>query len=190
MLYTMLERMGTGRVLVFCRTRTRAEQLANELRRRRHNVTALQGDMPQNKRKEALDGFRKGRFDICVATDIAARGLDISDVSHVINFDIPENVDAYTHRIGRTGRARRSGEAFTLGTQADEQLITRIESILGEKIERRILEDFDYGGFDPEKQGPVLNEKLPQHSRSDNRGGMNAPAPRRKFMRPKRTSRR
>lgn len=190
MLFAMLHPMGKERVLVFCRTRSRAEQLAHDLKLRKHNVTALQGDMPQNKRKQALEGFRKGKYDICVATDIAARGLDISDISHVINFDIPENVDAYTHRIGRTGRAQQSGEAFTLATQADEQLITRIESILGEKIERRVLEGFDYGSYDPEKQGPRLNEKLSQHSRSDGRGGMNAPAARRRGLRTKRISRR
>jgi len=190
MLHAMLDRTATGRTLIFCRTRDRAQSLAGDLGRRGFKVAALQGDMPQGARKEALEGFRKGRYDLLVATDIAARGLDISDVTHVINYDIPENVDAYTHRIGRTGRAKRTGEALTLATQADEQLVTRIEHVLGEKIERRILEGFDYGGYDPEAQGPKLSDKLPQHSRSDHRGGMNAHERRRKFNRGRRISRR
>lgn len=190
MLLEMLSHTATGRTLVFCRTRDGAQRLAHDLGRRKYRVANLQGDMPQGARRQALEGFRKGKFDVLVATDIAARGLDISDITHVINYDIPENVDAYTHRIGRTGRAQRSGEALTLATQADEQLVTRIEHVLGEKIERRVLEGFDYGGYDPEAQGPKLADKLPQHSRSDHRGGMNAPGARRKFTRGRRISRR
>jgi superfamily II DNA/RNA helicase len=92
----------------------------------------------------ALSGFRSGKYQILVATDIAARGLDISRISHVINYDMPDTVDAYTHRIGRTGRATRTGDAFTFVTREDRAFVWAIESVLGEQIERRTLEDFDY----------------------------------------------
>jgi ATP-dependent RNA helicase RhlE len=190
-LIEMIKRTESGRMLVFTRTKHRARSLATILEKRGHNVTALQGNMAQNKRQQAINGFKKGKYDILVATDIAARGIDISDVSHVINYDMPSTVDAYTHRIGRTGRALRHGWAYTLATQADEQLVSRIERVLDEPIERRTLEDFDYGGYDAEGQGPRLSEKKPQHSRSDGRGGMNAPEKRRSFGgRPRRISRR
>jgi len=190
-LIEMIKRTESGRMLVFTRTKHRAQSLASILQKRGHNVTALQGNMAQNKRQQAITGFKKGKYDILVATDIAARGIDISDVSHVINYDMPSTVDAYTHRIGRTGRALRHGWAYTLATQADEQLVSRIERVLDEPIERRTLEDFDYGGYNPEHQGPRLSEKKPQHSRSDGRGGMNAPEKRRSFGgRPRRISRR
>ena len=106
--------------------------------------------MAQNARQRAMDGFRSGKFDIMVATDIAARGIDVSEISHVINFDMPDTVDAYTHRIGRTGRADQSGEAFTFSEADDEPMIREIEKLLGERIERRKLADFDYRGFHPE----------------------------------------
>jgi ATP-dependent RNA helicase RhlE len=107
-------------------------------------VTSLQGDLPQNKRQEALNGFRNGKYRILVATDIAARGIDVSQISHVINYDMPDTVDAYTHRIGRTGRAERTGDAFTFVTRPDRAFVWAIENILGEKLERRILANFDY----------------------------------------------
>ncbi len=191
LLMAMLERHATGRVLIFTRTKHRARSLASMLEKKKMKVTALQGNMAQNKRQQAINGFKKGKYDILVATDIAARGIDISDVSHVVNFDMPSTVDAYTHRIGRTGRALRTGWAYTLATQGDEQLVARIERVLGEPLERRVLEDFDYGGYDAENQGPRLSEKKAQHSRSDHRGGMNSPGTRKMFGgRRKRVSRR
>ncbi len=93
--------------------------------------------MAQNRRQQAIDGFRNGRYDILVATDIAARGIDVSQISHVINFDMPDTVDAYTHRIGRTGRAERSGEALTFVAAGDEDMVRAIEKTLGARIERR-----------------------------------------------------
>jgi superfamily II DNA/RNA helicase len=92
-----------------------------------------------------MDGFRSGKYRILVATDIVARGIDVSTISHVINFDMPNSVDDYTHRIGRTGRAAKTGDAFTLITTEDENVVRGIERILGSKIERRKLNDFDYG---------------------------------------------
>jgi ATP-dependent RNA helicase RhlE len=105
--------------------------------------------MSHNKRQNAINGFRNGKCDILVATDIASRGIDVSEVTHVVNFDMPNTVDNYIHRIGRTGRADKNGEAFTLCTSEDEALVKRVERVLGSKIERKILEGFDYGGFSP-----------------------------------------
>lgn len=152
LLLAMLQQTPTGRVLIFTRTKFRARNLARKMEKRGYHVAALQGNMSQNQRQQAINGFRDGRYDVLVATDVAARGIDVSEISHVINFDIPDTVDAYTHRIGRTGRAHRSGEAFTLAGQADEQIIWDIEKLLGTRIERRRLPDFDYGNFVPESQ--------------------------------------
>jgi ATP-dependent RNA helicase RhlE len=144
LLLATLEQTATGRVLIFTRTKYRARNLARDLAKRRYRVSALQGNMSQNKRQQAIDGFRKGRYDILVATDIAARGIDVSEISHVINFDMPDTVDAYTHRIGRTGRAHQTGEAFTFMAQGDEPLVRKIEKVLGKPIERRRLPGFNY----------------------------------------------
>ena len=149
MLFTLLETTATGRVLVFTKTKHRAKSLGLALEKAGHRAVALQGNMSQNKRQSALTGFREGKFDILVATDIAARGIDISEITHVINFDVPDTVDAYTHRIGRTGRALRTGEAFTFVTGEDEAMIRDIEKVLKKPIERRLLADFDYEGYSP-----------------------------------------
>jgi len=131
-------------VLVFTRTKDRATRLAKQMKRSGFLVASLQGDLPQNKRQEALNGFRNGKYQVLVATDIAARGIDVSKISHVINYDMPDTVDAYTHRIGRTGRATRTGDAFTFVTRPDRAFVWSIENVLGEKLERRILANFDY----------------------------------------------
>jgi ATP-dependent RNA helicase RhlE len=151
LLLDLLSQTDTGRVLVFTRTKYRARNLARDLAQRRYHASALQGNMSQNQRQEAIDGFRDGKYDILVATDIAARGIDVSEITHVINFDMPDTVDAYTHRIGRTGRAHLTGEAYTFATEQDHQMVREIETVLGTQIERRRLPDFDYGGF-PESQ--------------------------------------
>jgi ATP-dependent RNA helicase RhlE len=152
LLLHMLETMAVGRVLIFTRTKYRARNLARDLERQGYRAAALQGNMSQNQRQKAMDGFRSGRVDILAATDVAARGIDVAEISHVINFDMPDTADAYTHRIGRTGRAEESGLAFTFAVAEDEALVRQIEKILGEPIERRRLEGFDYGGFMPEKR--------------------------------------
>ena len=152
LLLAMLQQTPTGRVLIFTRTKYRARNLARDLEKRGYRAAALQGNMSQSQRQKAINGFRDGKYDILVATDVAARGIDVSEISHVINFDIPDTVDAYTHRIGRTGRAHQSGEAFTFAEQADEQMIRDIEKLLEARIERRWLPDFNYGSFVPESQ--------------------------------------
>jgi ATP-dependent RNA helicase RhlE len=114
LLLALLERTDTESVLVFMRTKHRTKKIAQQLKNAGYRATSLQGNLSQNARTAAMQGFRDGSFQIMVATDIAARGLDVSQISHVINYDIPDTADAYTHRIGRTGRAARTGDAFTL----------------------------------------------------------------------------
>jgi ATP-dependent RNA helicase RhlE len=152
LLLATLQQTPTGRVLIFTRTKYRARNLARDLAKHNYRVSALQGNMSQNQRQAALNGFRDGKYDILVATDVAARGIDVLEITHVINFDMPDTVDAYTHRIGRTGRAHLSGEAFSFAGQADEPMVREIEKVLGTRIERRWLPDFDYGRFAPERQ--------------------------------------
>jgi ATP-dependent RNA helicase RhlE len=151
LLLSVLKQTPTGRVLVFTRTKHRACRLTANLAKNGYRVSVLQGDMKQNRRQSAIDGFRGGKYDILVATDIAARGIDVSEISHVINFDMPDTADAYTHRIGRTGRACNTGEAFTFIAQADEPIVRQIENILGSRIERRRLP-----GFAPEESASAV----------------------------------
>jgi len=168
LLMAMLKRTATGRVLIFTRTKHRAHNLATSLKKQGHRVAALQGNMPQNQRQTAIDGFRKGKYDILVATDIAARGIDVTNISHVINYDMPDTVDAYTHRIGRTGRADQTGEAFTLAVRGDGMMVRQIENVLGQRIDRRRLPDFEYGSFTPETQflqGRTSSSSLPRSFR-------------------------
>jgi ATP-dependent RNA helicase RhlE len=144
LLKDLLKNTDMDSVIVFTRTKHRAKRLALQLNHAGFRATSLQGNLSQNQRQNAIDGFRKGAYQILVATDIAARGIDVAAVSHVINFDMPDTTDAYTHRIGRTGRISRSGEAFTFVTGDDKAMILAIEQILGEKIKRTTLPNFDY----------------------------------------------
>jgi ATP-dependent RNA helicase RhlE len=143
LLKEILKQTKTDSVLVFTRTK-RAEQLARQLARSGFRVASLQGDMPQLRRQEAMDGFRDGFYKILVATDIAARGIDVTRISHVINFDMPQSTDDYIHRIGRTGRVNRSGDALTFITSADAGKTRALDSIFGQPLERRTLDGFDY----------------------------------------------
>jgi ATP-dependent RNA helicase RhlE len=154
LLLAVLHQTPMARVLIFTRTRRRARNLAINLEKNGYRVSALQGNMTQNRRQDAINGFRDGKYDILVATDIAARGLDVSRISHVINFDMPDTADAYTHRIGRTGRAHQTGEAFTFTVQADEAIVREIEKTLGGRIERRRLPGFEHGDHDQAGQPP------------------------------------
>jgi ATP-dependent RNA helicase RhlE len=150
LLMSILEVKATGRVLIFTRTKRRARFLARDLGKKGYRVEALEGNMTQNRRQRAIDGFRKNKYDILVATDVASRGIDVVDIHHVINYDMPDTADAYTHRVGRTGRAHRNGEAFTLAQPLEEAMVQKIESVIGENLERRRLPEFNYGSFNPE----------------------------------------
>jgi len=143
-LLKLLNRTDGGSVLVFTRTKHRAKSLGRKLDKAGYSSASLQGNLSQNRRKAALDGFRDGTYQILVATDIAARGIDVTQISHVINYDIPNTPDAYIHRIGRTGRAARTGDAFTLAADEDRSMVRSIERVLGAPLERRHLDDFNY----------------------------------------------
>ena len=145
----LLEHMLRGddcdSAIVFTRTKHRAKRLADQLSKAGHRAVGLQGNMSQSQRDRAMSGFRSRSYDILVATDIAARGIDVSNVSHVINFDVPNTPEAYTHRIGRTGRAEREGVACTFVTSSDRAWVASTENMIGSRIPRRQVE-----GFTPE----------------------------------------
>jgi ATP-dependent RNA helicase RhlE len=155
LLIELLRHTDTESVLVFTRTKHRAKRLGQILDREGYSVASLQGNLSQNRRQAALDGFREGKYQILVATDIAARGIDVAQISHVINYDIPDTTEAYTHRIGRTGRAAKTGDAFTLVTGEDEEMVRAIERVLGAKVERRTVQGFDY-----KQAGPARNTEF------------------------------
>lgn len=134
------EKMTT--TLIFTKTKHKAKSLALHLEKSGYSATSLQGNLSQQKRQQALDGFKNGTFKVLVATDIAARGIDVSGISHVINYDVPDTVEAYTHRTGRTGRATRTGEALTLAANEDVRMIQTIERTLGKKMIRRNVTGF------------------------------------------------
>lgn len=140
LLKDILAKTQTESVLVFTRTKFRAKSLAEQLSRTGHKATSLHGNLTQQKRKQSLDGFKDGRYHLMVATDIAARGIDVSSISHVINYDMPETLDAYTHRIGRTGRAAKTGDAFTFITGEDGDLMRSLAGLLGDKLQYQSVE--------------------------------------------------
>ena len=145
LLLALLRKSGSGQVLVFTRTKHRAKKLATQLIKAGLPATSLQGNLSQNQRQLAMDNFRSGRVKILVATDIAARGIDVSQISHVINFDMPDTADAYTHRIGRTGRMARRGTALSLVTPDDLPIVRTIERLLGRSLEQRKLSGIEAG---------------------------------------------
>ncbi|GAG11878.1 unnamed protein product, partial [marine sediment metagenome] len=144
LLKEILRTTRTELVLIFTRTKHRAQRVAQQLARAGLSATSLQGDMSQYQRQAALDGFRTGLFKVLVATDIAARGIDVLNISHVVNYDMPDSMDAYTHRIGRTGRVGKAGEAFTLVTGEDTAMVRSLERLLNGPLEQRTLKSFDY----------------------------------------------
>jgi ATP-dependent RNA helicase RhlE len=170
LLLELLRRTDTGSVLVFTRTKHRAKSLGQKLDKFGFRAASLQGNLSQNKRQAALDGFRKGTFQVLVATDIAARGIDVSQISHVINFDVPGTPEAYIHRIGRTGRAARSGDAFTMVTGEDTVMVRAIERILGSPIERRTVDGFDYTLPAPKRDSQPPRRPRPVRQARPHRG--------------------
>ncbi len=144
LLMAILEKIDYKSVIVFTRTKMEADMIAARLGSSEHSVTVIHSDRSQRERVEALDGFKSGKFEVLVATDIAARGLDIAGVSHVINYSVPENPEDYVHRIGRTGRAEAVGDALTLFTAEEQPYVGAIEAKIGQKITRDKLEGFKY----------------------------------------------
>jgi ATP-dependent RNA helicase RhlE len=144
LLEAILEQEDVDSALIFTRTKQQADILNDQLSRSGVSVSCIHGDFSQRDRIAALEGFRSGKHRVLVATNIAARGLDVEGISHVINYDVPEHAEHYVHRIGRTARAEAEGNAITLVTPEDERLIHRIEYLLGYEIERKRLEGFNY----------------------------------------------
>ena len=143
LLLKMLCRDEVVRAIVFTRTKSRADRAAKLLTRNGIKAVAIHGDRSQNQRNAALAGFLRGHFTVLVATDVAARGLDVPDVSHVINFDLPCSSASYIHRIGRTARMGKSGEALSFATPEDAPALRDIERTLGMKLERTRLQGFE-----------------------------------------------
>ena len=159
LLLKILKDSQMGPVLVFTRTKHRARRLSEVLHSAGYGATSLQGNLSQKGRQAALNGFRSGKYQILVATDIASRGLDVAGISHVVNYDIPNSAEAYIHRIGRTGRAEKCGEAFNLVTHEDKTVIKSIDKIVGKLIERRTFTDFDYGVMKPQQTPKNIGKK-------------------------------
>ena len=170
LLAELLRAEGTTSALVFTRTKHFASKLADLLVQRGFKVSVLHGDRSQSQRLRALEQFRKGRSQVLVATDIAARGIDIDEISHVINYDVPHTPEDYVHRIGRTARAEATGDAFTLVDREEEPLVQAIEKTLNRTLPRVTLPHFDYkapgsGSSDGRHRAP------PRHRRHDSSHG-------------------
>jgi len=149
LLVALLAQSDFDSVLVFSRTKHGADKIARRLKAANHSVAVLHANRSQNQRIEALAGFKSGKYEIMVATDIAARGIDVAGVTHVINYDVPENPEDYVHRIGRTGRAQAVGDAFTLVTPENASDVRDIERFIGQKIPELKLAGFDYKPLAP-----------------------------------------
>jgi len=145
LLLALLNQTDYHSVMIFTRTRKEADEVCALLKREGHEkVAAMHSDISQVDRMKALQGFKKGDYEVLVATDVAARGIDISGVSHVINYRVPENAEDYVHRIGRTGRAEAEGDAFTLLTADELDFAKSVEVFIDQKIQRKKLDGFDY----------------------------------------------
>jgi ATP-dependent RNA helicase RhlE len=147
LLLALLRQSGFDSVLVFSRTKHGADKIARKLKVENHSVAVLHANRSQNQRIEALAGFKSGKYGIMVATDIAARGIDVAGVTHVINYDVPQNPEDYVHRIGRTGRAQAVGDAFTLVAPEEAGDIRDIERFIGQKVPELRLEGFAYQAY-------------------------------------------
>ena len=183
LLLKLLKQTDTDSVLVFTRTKHRADKVTRQIRNAGFRATSLHSNRTQGQRESALQGFKTGHFQIMVATDIAARGLDIEGISHVINYDMPDTADAYIHRIGRTGRAKRTGDAFTLVTPEDAEMIRKLERIMRGPIEKITFEDFNYSVPAPARSAHSHGRGAPRPPRpapTPKRFGKNRLAPRRK----------
>jgi len=183
LLLALLRRGDMKSALVFTRTKHRANRLADWLARQGVRATRIHGNRSQSQRTQALEGFKAGRHDVLVATDIAARGIDVVALGHVVNFDVPAASEDYIHRVGRTGRAEATGEAFTFVAPEDETALRAIERAIGKPLPRVVLPDFDYRQTPPEAparmprpahphgrpsrgQAPPARHARPSHGRS------------------------
>ncbi len=171
LLVALLAKTDFDSVLVFSRTKHGADKIARKLKSANHSVAVLHANRSQNQRIEALAGFKSGKYEVMVATDIAARGIDVAGVTHVINYDVPENPEDYVHRIGRTGRAQAVGDAFTLVTPENADDIRDIQRFIGQKIPELRLEGFDYLPFGVAQPKQPRGQHGGGHRGGGHRGG-------------------
>ena len=144
LLVALIESMEVDSMIIFCRMKVGADRITRWLQQHNYNVAAMHADLNQKMRTRALQDFKEGKIKILVATDIASRGLDIANVTHVINYDVPEHPEDYVHRIGRTGRAQREGDAATILAPDEESKLDAIEKFIDQLIPQRKLESFNY----------------------------------------------
>jgi ATP-dependent RNA helicase RhlE len=156
----LLKRDEIGNVIVFCRTKHRANRLAEFLEKQQVPSAAIHGNRSQTRRTEALAGFKSGRYRVLVATDIVARGIDVEALEHVVNFDVPNVPDDYIHRVGRTARAEATGDAYSFVSPAEEPFVRAIEKQIGKQIPRRRLEGFDYSAKPAERFEVPIGERI------------------------------
>jgi superfamily II DNA/RNA helicase len=145
-LLSLLDELHIESGIVFCKTKIGADRVGQALMRRSHEVGILHSDRPQAEREQTLQRFRSGDLPLLVATDVASRGLDISGITHVINYDVPQSPDDYIHRVGRTARQSAKGDAITFVSREEERTLSAIEKLLGQRLERSVLADFPYKG--------------------------------------------
>ena len=169
LLLELLRHTDTESVLIFTRTKHRAKRVGEQLERAGYRAASLQGNLSQSKRQAVMTGFRNGTFQILVATDVAARGIDVSQISHVINYDMPDTPDAYTHRIGRTGRNAKTGDAFTFITSEDEFMVRSIERVLHARIKRCTVTGFDYKKAAPSRDTEFARPPRPPQRRHEHK---------------------
>ncbi|MDA8528851.1 DEAD/DEAH box helicase [Opitutaceae bacterium] len=171
LLIALLEKEDFQSVIIFSRTKHGADKIARKLKRENHSVAVLHANRSQGQRTTALEGFKNGRYEIMVATDIAARGIDVSGVSHVINYDVPENPEDYVHRIGRTGRAMAVGDAYMLAVPEEGGDCHDIERFIGARIPQLSLDGFDYEGGKMPQVDTSRPFKNPMRSKKGQAGG-------------------
>lgn len=173
LLISILRTISMQSVLIFCRTKRGADHLARFLSTNDFSVCPMHADLTQAQRAAALHGFKSGKFQIMVATDIAARGLDIRKISHVINYDVPQHTEDYVHRIGRTGRHIDIGDAFTLVSPDEERFIAAIERFIGQKLPRVQMPDFPYEKLPPPVKPKTFADHFAKRRRFIPRGRFN-----------------
>lgn len=177
LLAKILDELGHDKLIIFTRTKHGADRVSRQLFQIGHSTTALHSNRTQRQREQALMGLKMGKYRVLVATDIASRGIDIRQVSHVINYDVPEHPEDYVHRIGRTGRAENTGDALTFVTPDEEIKVARIERLLGQTITRKKVEGFEYKtpprmeGGRPRKEDHQRNRSSSHRSHGGHRGG-------------------
>jgi ATP-dependent RNA helicase RhlE len=164
LLLNVLDSEELTSVLVFTRTKHGADNLLQKLKQAGVKAATIHGNRTQGQRVAALEGFRRGRYRVLVATDIAARGIDVDGISHVLNFDAPGTAEDYVHRIGRTARAEATGDAITFVTPADEPIVHGIQQLIGRRLERCTVPGFDYGVEAPSYARPTVKELQRQYA--------------------------